>query len=76
MAKTILVKPLITEKAEMLSEEGGKYSFVVAKGANKIEIKKAVEAMSFQVVNTHHPELRRRLSLLVMLHVIIVLVSG
>lgn len=48
MAKTILIKPLITEKAEMLSEEKGKYSFVVAKDANKIEIKKAVEAM-FQV---------------------------
>ena len=48
MAKTILIKPLITEKAEMLSEEKGKYSFIVAKDANKIEIKKAVEAM-FQV---------------------------
>jgi large subunit ribosomal protein L23 len=55
MAKTILVKPLITEKAEMLSEDGGKYSFVVAKGANKIEIKKAVESMyqvTVESVNT------------------------
>ena len=43
MAKTILIKPLITEKAEMLSEKGNKYSFVVSKDANKIEIAKAVE---------------------------------
>jgi large subunit ribosomal protein L23 len=55
MAKTILIKPLITEKAEMLTEERGKYSFIVAKDANKIEIGKAVEAMyqvSVKSVNT------------------------
>ncbi len=40
MAKTILIKPIITEKAEMLSEKLGKYSFVVNKDANKIEDKK------------------------------------
>lgn len=45
MAKTILIKPLITEKSEMLSERRNQYSFVVNKGANKIEIKKAVEEM-------------------------------
>ena len=43
MAKTILIKPIITEKAEMLSESLNQYSFVVDKTANKIEIKKAVE---------------------------------
>jgi large subunit ribosomal protein L23 len=45
MAKPILVKPLITEKAETLSEGLNKYSFVVAKGANKVEIRKAVQDM-------------------------------
>ncbi|MEM9822634.1 MAG: 50S ribosomal protein L23 [Bacteroidota bacterium] len=46
MAKnTILVKPIITEKAEMLSEELNQYSFVVHKAANKVEIRKAVEKM-------------------------------
>lgn len=45
MAKTILVKPLITEKSEMITEKSGKYTFVVNKDANKIEIKKAVEDM-------------------------------
>jgi large subunit ribosomal protein L23 len=45
MAKTILIKPIITEKAEMLSENLGKYSFVVHSGANKIEVRNAVEEM-------------------------------
>jgi len=45
MAKTILIKPIITEKAEMLSENLGKYSFVVNNDANKIEVRKAVEEM-------------------------------
>ena len=45
MAKTILVKPIITEKAEILSEGLNQYSFIVDKKANKIEIKKAVEDM-------------------------------
>ncbi len=45
MAKTILVKPIITEKAENLSESLNQYTFVVHRNANKIEIRKAVEAM-------------------------------
>lgn len=42
MAKQILIKPVITEKADMLAEESGKYTFIVNRHANKIEIKKAV----------------------------------
>ena len=38
MAKRILIKPIITEKADSLSEKQGQYSFVVNKDANKIEI--------------------------------------
>lgn len=45
MAKPILIKPLITEKAEVLSEGLNKYSFVVDRKANKVEIRKAVEQM-------------------------------
>lgn len=55
MAKTILIKPIITEKAENLSEELNQYSFVVNKKSNKIEIRKAVESMynvSVSSVNT------------------------
>ena len=55
MGKQILVKPIISEKAESLSEKLNQYSFVVNKSANKVEIKKAVEAMynvSVKAVNT------------------------
>ena len=55
MARHILVKPIISEKAEGLSEKLNQYSFVVDKTANKIEIRKAVEAMynvSVKAVNT------------------------
>lgn len=40
----ILIKPLVTEKVSELNEKG-KYGFIVAKKANKVEIKKAVEKM-------------------------------
>ena len=40
---SILLKPIITEKATNDSELFNRYSFVVDKSANKIEIKKAVE---------------------------------
>ncbi len=43
MSKLILQKPVISEKSEMLSEKSNKYSFVVDKRANKLEIKQAIE---------------------------------
>jgi len=39
----IIRKPLITEKANLLKEEAQVVAFEVAKTANKIEIKNAVE---------------------------------
>jgi len=41
---SILIKPIITEKATTDSELFNRYGFVVDKKANKVEIKKAVEA--------------------------------
>lgn len=41
---SVLVRPLVTEKVSALNENG-KYGFVVAKEANKVEIKQAVEKM-------------------------------
>lgn len=38
----IVKRPLITEKATKLVEEG-KYTFEVMQGVNKVEIKKAIE---------------------------------
>ncbi len=45
MAKQILIKPIVTEKSTKLADKRNTYSFVVDKGANKIEIRKAVEQM-------------------------------
>lgn len=55
MAKIILIRPIITEKADQLSEKLQQYSFVVNRKANKIEIKKAVEGrynVNVESVNT------------------------
>lgn len=52
MTKQILIKPIISEKAEVLSENLNKYSFVVNKAANKIEIALAIEEM--YGVNVEH----------------------
>ena len=42
---SILIKPVITEKATMDSEVNNRYTFEVNKTSNKVEIKKAVEAV-------------------------------
>ncbi len=55
MNKQILIKPIISEKSEMLSDNLTQYSFVVNKKANKIEIKKAIEkefSVGVSAVNT------------------------
>jgi large subunit ribosomal protein L23 len=44
MANSILIKPIVTEKMTRLTEEGRHYAFEVAKDANKIQIRQAVEA--------------------------------
>ena len=43
MSKQILIKPIISEKAETISENHGHYTFMVNKKANKVEIKKEIE---------------------------------
>ena len=52
---SILIKPIITEKASANSEVNNCYSFEVKTKANKVEIKKAVESaygVSVQKVRT------------------------
>src|SRR5215469_9220700 len=39
----VLIKPILTEKANNQQEKLGRYAFKVNKKANKLEIKKAVE---------------------------------
>lgn len=43
--KAIIKKPIITEKATSASEKFNRFSFVVDRAANKLEIKEAVERM-------------------------------
>ena len=52
---SLIVKPIITEKANALTEDLGRYSFEVHKNANKVEIKKVIEqtyGVTVEAVNT------------------------
>ena len=44
LAEDIIIKPIITEKSSMESQDG-KYTFKVAKKATKVDIKNAVEKL-------------------------------
>ena len=55
MAKNIIVKPLITEKATKDNEKYNRFTFVVDRKADKVEIKNAIESLygvSVERVNT------------------------
>lgn len=39
----VIIKPVLSEKVNRLSEKYNRYTFIVNRKANKIEIKKAVE---------------------------------
>lgn len=55
MSKQILIKPVVTEKATKLADKRNTYAFVVDRGANKIQIRNAVEHMfnvNVESVNT------------------------
>ncbi len=60
-AYEVLKKPIVSEKAVILMEDN-KYSFVVDKNANKIEIKHAVEkAFNVTVLNVTTRNLKGKL---------------
>lgn len=51
----VLVRPVLTEKVNQQMEKAGRYTFVVDKKANKLEVKKAVEefyGVKVEAVNT------------------------
>ncbi len=51
----VLVRPILTEKVNLQMEKSSRYTFEVAKAANKLEVKKAVEefyGVKVQDVNT------------------------
>jgi large subunit ribosomal protein L23 len=41
----VLIKPIITEKSTKLGDKLNRYTFRVEKDANKLQIKKAIEAL-------------------------------
>jgi len=55
----VVLRPLLTEKGTRLKEEGNQYLFRVAKTANKVEIKHAIEQLfKVTVVAVHTVQLR------------------
>jgi large subunit ribosomal protein L23 len=53
----VIVKPVITEKMTAQGEKFNRYGFVVAKAANKVEIRSAVEKLygvTVESVNTQN----------------------
>lgn len=51
----VIIKPIVTEKQNLQSEKYNRYGFLVAKDANKLQIKKAVEELynvTVESVNT------------------------
>ena len=44
-AREIIVRPVVTERSTEQADDRGSYTFIVAKDANKIEIKHAVEKL-------------------------------
>ena len=61
-ARTVIIRPVVSEKSYALLDEG-KYTFIVAPGANKTQIKQAVQAV-FEVkvtgVNTINRQGKRK----------------
>lgn len=59
MQKSILIRPLLTEKLTVLQEKHNQYSFEVNASANKIQIKDSVESkynVEVATVNTSNKE--------------------
>ena len=53
-ARSIILKPLVTEKGSKLREKGNKYLFKVAYDANRLEIKRAVATIFNVKVKSVH----------------------
>jgi len=44
-ARSIVIRPVVTERSTELADSHDTYTFIVARDANKIEIRKAIETM-------------------------------
>lgn len=52
--RNIIKRPIVTEKAAIMKEQGNKYTFIVDKDANKFQIKEAVETLFDVKVESVH----------------------
>lgn len=50
--RTIIIRPVVTERSTELADERGAYTFIVNRDANKIEIRRAVESLFDVKVDT------------------------
>lgn len=61
--RDVILRPIITEKSMKLMAEENKVTFEIAKGVNKFEVKKAVEALfnvDVEQVNTMNVKPKKR----------------
>jgi large subunit ribosomal protein L23 len=43
--RQVILRPVVTERSTTLAEDSGKYTFIVSRSANKIEIKNAIQSL-------------------------------
>lgn len=43
--RDVIIRPVVTERSTMMADETNTYAFIVARNANKIEIRKAIETL-------------------------------
>lgn len=43
--RQVIIRPVVTERSTALADDAGKYTFIVHKDSNKIEIKNAVQSL-------------------------------
>ena len=63
-ARDIIIRPVVTEKSTLVSNDGNKVTFVVAKNANKVSVAQAIREIyglkveKVNIVNVH-PKTKR-----------------
>jgi large subunit ribosomal protein L23 len=43
--RQVIIRPVVTERSTMQAEDSGKYTFIVQRAANKIDIKNAIQTL-------------------------------
>lgn len=54
LAEEIIVRPMLTEKGTWMTEQHNKYTFMVERTANKVQIRQAIEKLwPVKVISVH-----------------------